>query len=157
MRKNQIAEIERVNADIKTGLSKEEVAIRTKNNYVNNTKQKTSKSYLKIFSDNICTFFNLVWLVIFVALMWVKEYPSLLFIVIVVANTAISIFQEIRSKRVVEKLSLVTAPKMTVVRDGEEIEISTNEIVLDEIIKIEIGNQIRCFGLESETNRKTNS
>lgn len=142
MRKKQIAEIERVNADTKTGLSKEEVAIRTKNNYVNNTKQKTSKSYLKIFRDNICTFFNLVWLIIFVALVWVKEYPSLLFIVIVVANTAISIFQEIRSKRVVEKLSLVTAPKITVIRNGEEVEISTNEIVIDEIIKIEIGNQI---------------
>ena len=134
--------IERYNPKIDKGLSNEQVCERISQKLLNNTKQKTSKSYLKIFADNIFTFFNFLWLAIFVALVVVKSYINLLFMVVVVLNTAIAIFQEIRSKKTVEKLSMITLPKTKVVRDGKEIEINSDEIVLDDILVLEIGNQI---------------
>ena len=127
MRKNKEElkqEIERFSPNINFGLSKEQVELRKSEKLVNNTKQKTSKTYLKIFLDNIFTFFNMLWLAIFIALIVVKSYENLLFIVVIFFNTLIAIIQEIRSKHVVEKLSLITAPKVKVVREGEEIEIS---------------------------------
>ena len=134
--------IERYSPNISFGLSSEQVLERKTNNLVNNTKQKTSKSYFRIFVDNIFTVFNMLWLVIFAVLVAFKSYENLLFMVVIVLNTAIAIIQEIRSKRTVEKLSLITAPKITVIRDGQEVEILSSEIVLDEIMVLSSGNQI---------------
>lgn len=145
MRKNKEElkqEIERFSPNINFGLSKEQVELRKSEKLVNNTKQKTSKTYLKIFLDNIFTFFNMLWLAIFIALIVVKSYENLLFIVVIFFNTLIAIIQEIRSKHVVEKLSLITAPKVKVVREGKEIEISSNEIVLDDVMILGSGNQV---------------
>ena len=145
MRKNKEElkqEIERFSPNINFGLSKEQVELRKSEKLVNNTKQKTSKTYLKIFLDNIFTFFNMLWLAIFIALIVVKSYENLLFIVVIFFNTLIAIIQEIRSKHVVEKLSLITAPKVKVVREGKEIEISSNEIVLDDVMILSSGNQV---------------
>ena len=144
MRKNKQQEeiVERFSPSQSEGLSLEQVSKRISQKLVNNTKQKTSKSYLKIFTDNIFTFFNMLWLAIFIALIIVKSYENLLFIIVIIFNTAIAIFQEIRSKRTVEKLSLITAPKITVVRGGKEEEIFSNEIVLDDVLVLSTGNQI---------------
>ena len=141
-RKKQQEPIVRYAAASDFGLNDEQIKERIEHKLVNNTKQKTSKSYLKIFSDNIFTFFNFLWLLIFIALIVVKSYVDLLFMVVIVLNTAIAIFQEIRSKKTVEKLSMITLPKTTVVRNGKEIEINSNEIVLDDILVLSIGNQI---------------
>lgn len=134
--------VERFSPNKNSGLSKEQVNQRILNNLVNNTKQKTSKSYARIFVDNIFTYFNMLWLAIFVALLIVGSYENLFFIVVILLNTAIAIFQEIRSKKTVEKLSLISSPKTKVIRDGEEKEILSEEIVLDDIIVLELGNQI---------------
>ena len=137
-----VTNIERYNPSVESGLVTEQINKRKEEKLVNNTKQKTSKSYFRIFFDNICTYFNLIWLLIFVALLVVKSYTNLFFMLVIVFNTAIAIFQEIRSKRTVEKLSMITLPKTKVVRNGEEIEILSEEIVLDDILVLEIGNQI---------------
>ncbi len=115
--------IERYSPDKNVGLSNEQIEKRKQQKLVNNTKQKTSKSYFRIFFDNIFTFFNLLWLGIFIALLVVHSYENLFFMVVILFNTAIAIIQEIRSKRTVEKLSLITAPTISVVRNGKEIEI----------------------------------
>ena len=143
-RKNLKEEVhtERFNATIDCGLSSAQVEQRKEEKLVNNTKQRTSKSYIRIFVDNIFTFFNLIWIAIFVALLWVKSYTNLFFIFVVITNTAIAIIQEIRSKRTVEKLSMITLPKSIVVRDGKEVEVSSDEIVLDDILVLTVGNQI---------------
>lgn len=142
-KKEQVKQnIERFSPNINFGLSNEQVEQRKSEKLVNNTKQKTSKSYLKIFVENIFTVFNMLWLAIFIALLVVKSYENLLFIVVVFFNTLIAIVQEIRSKRVVEKLSLITTPKVKVVREGKEIEINSSEIVLDDIMILSTGNQI---------------
>ncbi len=141
-KKKETQEIVRYNPDFKIGLTKDQVDLRKSQKLINNTKQKTSKSYFRIFFDNIFTFFNMLWLAIFIALAVVKSYENLLFIIVVFFNTAIAIFQEIRSKRTVEKLSMITAPTIIVVRDGEEKEVRADEIVLDDILVIVSGNQI---------------
>lgn len=134
--------IERFEPSLQQGLSDEQVQQRIKDKLVNNTKQKTSKSYFKIFFDNIFTFFNMIWLLIFIALLLVKSYVNLFFMVVIVMNTSIAIFQEIRSKKTVEKLSMITLPKSYVIRNGNQVEITSDQIVLDDIISLEIGNQI---------------
>lgn len=141
-KKRENIHIERFEPSLEQGLSSEQVNQRIKEKLINNTKQKTSKSYLKIFIENIFTYFNMIWLVIFVALLLVKSYINLLFIVVILLNTSIAIFQEIRSKRTVEKLSMITLPKSNVIRNGQQIEINSDQIVLDDIICLEIGNQI---------------
>lgn len=135
-------DVKRYMPDIQEGLNERQIKSRISQNLVNNTKQKSSRSYLKIFINNIFTFFNILWLGIFIALVVVKSYSNLLFMVVIVFNTGIAIFQEIRSKRVVEKLSLVTAPKIKVIREGKELDLSSEKIVLDDVIILSSGNQI---------------
>lgn len=140
--KNKNVHITRFEPSYNQGLSDEQVEQRIKEKLVNNTKQKTSKSYFKIFVENIFTFFNFLWLIIFFALLFVKSYTNLFFMVVIIMNTSIAIIQEIRSKKTVEKLSMITMPKSIVVRNGKEVEITSDKIVLDDVISLSIGNQI---------------
>lgn len=139
---NQEVPIVRYQTDIEHGLSEEQINERKENRLVNDTKIKTSNSYLHIFYKNIFTIFNLIWFVIAVALMWVNAWSDMLFLFIVIANTAISIFQEIKAKNTVEKLSLVTAPQIKVIRTGLQYEVKGEELLLDDVIILENGHQI---------------
>ena len=132
----------RYEPDIKVGLTKSQVDERIANNLINKTKVKSTKSYWSIFAKNIFTFFNMLWLIIAVALIAVGSYSDLIFIFVIVANTAIAIIQEIRAKITIEKLSIVTAPLVKTIRDGEEIMIASDQLLLDDIIVLKNGNQI---------------
>lgn len=134
--------VERYNPDIKIGLTKEQIENRTANNLTNNTKVKSTKSYASIFIKNIFTFFNMLWLIIAVALLLVGSYSDLIFILVIVANTAIAIIQEIRAKIAVEKLSIVTAPLVKTIREGTTQEIAADKLLLDDVIILTSGNQI---------------
>ncbi|MBP3431484.1 MAG: HAD-IC family P-type ATPase [Clostridia bacterium] len=134
--------IVRYQTDKDHGLSEEQVSERIEHKLVNDTKIKTSNSYFSIFVKNICTIFNLIWFVIAVALMCVNAWGDLLFLFVVGANTAISIFQEIKAKKTVEKLSMVTTPRIKVIRSGLQLEIKSEDLLLDDIIVLENGNQI---------------
>ncbi len=125
-----------------TGLTDEQILERKTSGLINNTKIKTSKSYVSIFVKNIFTFFNMIWLIIAVALCLVGAITDLMFLVVVVSNTAIAIIQEIRAKITVEKLSLQTLPHVKVIRNSQEVDINSEEIVLDDIIQLGNGNQI---------------
>lgn len=142
MAKKTSFEIQRFSPNIMTGLTDEQVNSRITQKLANDTKQKTSKTYFRIFVDNIFTFFNMLWLIIIIALTVVQSYADLLFIIIVAFNTGIAIYQEIKSKKTVQKLSLVTVPKIKVIRNSEEIEIFAEKIVLDDIIVLSAGNQV---------------
>lgn len=142
MSKKKNVDMSRYTPDINIGLSRQQVENRRVAGLVNKTKQNSGKSYFTIFFENICTFFNLIWALVFVALLAVKAYTDLLFIVVIVLNTAIAIAQEIKAKITVEKLSYVTAPKLTVIRDGKEEKIIATKLCLDDIVKLSIGNQI---------------
>lgn len=138
----QPIEIKRYKPTKTKGLSTKEVEERQAQGLVNDTKIKTSHSYLSIVIKNLCTFFNFLWLIISVALLCVGAYANMLFLVVIVINTLVAIIQEIKAKRTVEKLSLMTAPKIKVVRNGSQFEITSEELVLDDIIFLENGNQI---------------
>ena len=139
--KNQL-DIQRYSPLVTEGLLSEQVKEREENNLYNTVKQNTGKSVLRIIFENSVTFFNFIWLVIFVALLVVRSYSNLLFIIVIFLNTLISIVQEIKAKMVVEKLSIVTQPKVTVIRNGMTGEIMSNKLVLDDVIHLEIGNSI---------------
>jgi len=134
--------IVRYQTDIEHGLSEEQINERKEHKLVNDTKIRTSNSYFTIIRKNILTVFNMIWIVIAVALMCVGAWGDLLFLFVVIANTAISIFQEIKSKITVEKLSMVSVPKIKVIRTGLQLEVKSEDLLLDDIILLENGNQI---------------
>lgn len=144
--------IQRHNPDINQGLSLLQVQERKKDKLTNKIKQKSSKPIWKILFDNIVTFFNLIWVVILVALILVESYSNLLFVIVVSLNTLISIIQEIRAKITVEKLKLISTPRVKVLREGKIYEIFSNDLVLDDIIILSTGNQIPsdCILLEGK-------
>lgn len=142
--------IVRYQTDKELGLSEEQINERIEHKLVNDTKIKTSNSYLTIIRKNIFTIFNLIWIVIAVALMCVGAWSELVFLFVVLANTAIAIFQEIKSKNTVERLSMVSVPKIKVMRMGFQHEINGEQLLLDDIIILENGNQVPtdCIVLE---------
>ena len=145
MKKSTIStgEIERFFPDFNLGLSKIQSELRKEQGLVNKVSQKYSKSYLNIFTNNVCTFFNLLGLICFIALLATNASLSQFFFVFFyIANISIGIIQEVRAKKCIDKLSLVANKGVVVIRDGEEIELPTQDIVLDDIIKLSIGNQI---------------
>lgn len=135
-------DIVRYSPTIEEGLNKEQLDERINHKLYNVTKQKGNKSYFRICCGNIFTFFNFIWILIFSALMAVQSYSDLLFIVVIFLNTLISIIQECRAKATVEKLAMTTMPRVKVVRDSTILEVMAGNIVLDDVIKLEIGNSI---------------
>lgn len=134
--------VERYNPDVEGGLSNNQVLLRQKEKLTNITKQKTSKPFIKILFDNIFTYFNLIYLIILLALILVQSWTDLLFIIVISANVLIAIIQETKAKITVEKLKLVTTPRVKVVRNGKITNVFANKLVLDDIIKLSVGNQI---------------
>lgn len=124
------------------GLTDEEVNKRQEANLVNYDTSVPTKSIKKILFDNFFTLFNFLNLFLAIAIFLVGSYKNMLFLGIVIINTAISTFQEIHSKRVVDKLSIMASSKAKVIRNGKEQEISVNDIVLDDVLKFNTGNQI---------------
>ncbi|MFA5561922.1 MAG: HAD-IC family P-type ATPase [Eubacteriales bacterium] len=124
------------------GLSTAQVAACVAAGQVNRSTTRVGKTIPRIFFDNICTFFNLVWLLVTIALISVHSFSDLLFLVIIGLNTGIAIFQEIKAKRTVEKLSLTTNPKVRVLRDGEMTEVAAEELVPGDLIRLEVGGQV---------------
>lgn len=143
--KNHIIQqnIERYTPSISTGLSSNMVKSRIENGLINSVSKKYSKSYLNIFSNNVCTFFNLLGLICFISLLLVNaSFSQFFFVFFYIANITIGIIQEIRAKKCIDKLSIVADKGSKVVRDGEVIDIPSTEIVLDDVIILGIGNQI---------------
>ena len=134
--------IERYTPDIKCGLTNYEVDKRIKDNLVNIYTEVGTKTVSEIVKENVLTLFNIINVVLAIAVICVGSFKNLTFIIIITINTLISIIQELRSKRTLDKLKVVAASKVHVIRNSIEKEIGINEIVLDDIIKVEIGNQI---------------
>ncbi len=134
---------ERYAPDVNLGLSSRDVEIRESVGATNSSPRKYSKSYLSIFCNNILTVFNLLGLIVLVALLCVKApISNFFFVLFYIANISIGIIQEIRAKLTIEKLSLLAKKEVSVIRDGKKIKISSEKIVLDDIILLELGDQI---------------
>ena len=124
------------------GLSADEVRQRVAAGQVNENADVRTRSIPEIFRDNICTLFNLVNLVLAIAIFWTGEYRNLLFMAIIVCNIAIGIIQEVRSKLTLDRLSVVTATRAHVVRDGAGADLPLDQIVLDDVIVLRRGDQV---------------
>lgn len=124
------------------GLSLQEVEKRRQQGFVNvNTDVKT-KSIGQIMAGHILTLFNGLNLALALALLFVGSFKNMMFMGVVFSNTAIGIFQEIRSKRMVDRLAIVVSNRARVIREGKETEIHIEEIVKDDLIHLSRGNQI---------------
>lgn len=141
MKKNP-ENIKRYDTDAEKGLSDEIVEKRVLDNLVNVTKKGSTKSKKRIVFSNIFTFFNMLTLFIAIWLMTVQAWTDLVFLLIVSANTIIGIYQEIRAKKTIDKLSLLSAPSAVVIRGGIKQEIGVGDVVLDDLLVLESGNQI---------------
>ncbi len=128
--------------EVLVGLSAEEVEQRIKDGKVNTSSTVKTKSIRRIFYDNICTLFNLINVILFLLLLSVGSYKNLLFIGVVFCNTVIGIVQEIRSKKSVDSLTILTESKQEVLRGGEVVHVSKDEIVLGDILILSRGNQV---------------
>ena len=124
------------------GLSYEAVQERIANHQTNTPIEPPSMTEKQIIISNICTYFNLIFAIIAVLLIIVGSYRDLTFLPIIIANTLIGIVQQIRSKRTLEKLSVLNTPRATVIREGKEEEIPVEELVKDDVVIFTAGNQI---------------
>lgn len=127
---------------VSAGLSGDEVRERVAGGWTNYVKKSTAKPTWRIFADNICTYFNLIWAVIIVTLILLGEFDQLFFVAVIVANTAIAIILELRAKYTLEKLNLLTAPQIRTVRDGNTVLLPSDDLVLDDVILLAAGDLV---------------
>ena len=137
-------------SELPEGLTWEEVAEEMAEGNSNRTADKHGKSYLKIITDNLFTFFNCVWAVIAVVLVLVGSYDNLTFLAVVIPNLLLATIQEIRAKRAVRKLSVTTDPKAEVVRSGELTHVDGGDLVLGDVMRVEMGRQVLCDAIVIE-------
>ena len=146
MPKKQIlteSEIKRYQPKYEIGLSEEQVQKRIEQGLINEVSNGSNKTILSIFIKNIFTFFNVMFILI--ALLQASAHAPIMnysFLVLIIINTVIGIFQEIRTKITIDKLSLQSAPNACVVRNGEKIEVKLNQVVLDDIVFLSPGKAI---------------
>ena len=139
-------DVERYNPEPRQGLSDAQVAERVQQKLTNKTTRIVGKTYLQIVVDNVFNFFNILLYIMAGLLIFARKYDSLFFVVILVCNMGIGLFEDIHARRLMDKLQLVTQPKITAIREGKQIEIPTEEIVLDDVIGLSAGLQIPADG-----------
>ena len=141
---------EREKINLKTGLSSEEVQKRIEENLINYVDVPPTKTIKQIIISNFCTYFNFINVLLGGAILVAgiiggKLFDAIkncLFMGVIIANSVISTAQEIISKKIIDKLSVLSASKVMGIRDGKEVELSVEEIVLDDILEYKLGNQV---------------
>lgn len=138
--------VRRVLTKYDKGLTNYQVNLRKSQGLSNNTQIKVNRTYLDIFLKNFVTFFNILLIAIGAILIAAGKWDSCVFLVILIANISIGLFQDIRAKRMVDKLSLTTKSKVKVVREGRIKFIDSEDIVLDDVLIIGNDEIIPCDG-----------
>lgn len=124
------------------GLSTDEVIERTQAGQSNKPPKGPSKSIARVIFDHTFTYFNGIFAAIAVILILIKSYRDLTFLGVILANTLIGIIQELRTKKVLDNLTMLSAAKITAIRDGTPKKILTDDLVLDDIVILRAGEQI---------------
>ena len=132
------------------GLTDEQVARRVANGLVNTNTDVKTKTIGQIFRAHAMTLFNAVNVFLAILVMITGQYRNLTFLFVVFFNLFIGVFQEIRAKRMVDKLSIVTASGARVKRSGEERVIGIEEIVMDDVVLLKHGDQVPADGVVME-------
>ncbi|MDD4772072.1 MAG: cation-translocating P-type ATPase [Eubacteriales bacterium] len=141
-KKRETETLVRVKADGDTGLTREQVLARIRGGYVNTAVDPPSKSVRQIVFGNLFTYFNLIFFVLAIFVIAVGAYNDLLFLPVVIANILIGTVQEIKAKRTLDSLTLLTAARVQVVREGRVIETTPENLVVDDVVIFGPGSQI---------------
>lgn len=133
--------------DLEKGLTSEQVEKRLEDKLVNKTKKHVTKSYLQIVYENLFNFFNILLFAIIVVMIIARiELINFFFAGILGLNVIIGLYQDIRARKLIDKLKVVSSVRANVLRDGEYKQIRGNQLVLSDIIEIKQGNQLLCDG-----------
>ena len=146
----QFVECEIITTDMEKGLTADEVQQRIDSGKINGDQNVKTKSVAQILRENILTFFNFIFIVFAVLICFFidssEKFLTIVgnfgFLILIVFNALVGIVQELRAKHTIDKLSLISAPKAVVIRDGEQKEIDVKDIVLDDITVLASGSQI---------------
>lgn len=139
-----------------TGLTNEEVQERIAQGQVNNNENPNTRTYKQIILENTLTFFNFLNLVLLVFVLLVGSYKNSMFVGIIFINTVIGIIQEIRAKKTIDKLTILTESKTVVLREGKKWKISTEKLVVDDLIFLKAGEQVPADAKILEGNLEVN-
>lgn len=146
----------RIETSPEHGLTSEQVRQRIDEGLDNHPPEPPSKSAGEIIADNVFTYFNFIFLILTLLLIFARNYRDLTFLPIIIANTLIGIVQEMRAKKVLDRLSMMNAPETAVIRDGMESFVPSAELVLDDIAVFRAGNQISADAVIIDGNVSVN-
>lgn len=132
----------RYRPDHQTGLTAQQVQEHRMHGWTNQPVDPSSKTTKEIIQENVFTYFNLIFLVLAVLLCLVGSFRDLTFLPVIVLNTLIGIIQETRAKKVLDNLTMLNAPHAMVIRDGKKSQINAEDLVVDDIVIFEAGNQV---------------
>ena len=130
-----------------SGLSTAEVEFRKKAGLSNECVDSSTKTVAQIIRSNVVTYYNLIFLIITILLIVVGSFRDLTFLPIIIANMLIGIIQELRSKKILDDLTILNTPKITVRRNGSDQEVLADELVQDDVITLSAGGQIPADAL----------
>lgn len=139
---NEKIDINRITPDADYGLTDKQVEKYKKNGWSNEAVKPPVRTAKEIVAENIFTYFNLIFLILTLLLCLVNSFRNLTFLPIIIANIFIGIIQELRAKKVVDKLTMLNVPQAMVVRNGEVTQVNAEDLVLDDIVIFKTGNQI---------------
>ena len=125
-----------------SGLTSDQVQERIAQGKINLNADLKTKSIKELFIENLCTLFNLINLILAILVIATGAFKNLTFLGVVFLNTAIGVIQSVRSKRMVDKLTLLATKRVVAIRDGEEVELDLDQIVLDDLVRLGRGDQI---------------
>lgn len=132
----------RYRPDYRKGLTSQQVQEHRLHGWTNRAVESASKTTKEIIHENVFTYFNLIFAVLAVLLCIAGSFRDLTFLPVIIANTLIGIIQEVRAKQVLDKLSMLNAPRSAVVRDGKKKIVDSEELVLDDIVIFKAGSQV---------------
>lgn len=145
----------RYDPDLTYGLTAEEVSDREAEGLINVTVRKGQKTVRQIVLSHTLTYFNLLNILLGILVATTGQWKNMLFLGIIIGNSAIGIFQELKVKSLIDNLTVITAARVTAIRDGSEEEMPIDNIVVDDVIKLGPGDQVvtdgrvfDCRGLE---------
>ena len=140
----------------KKGLTTIEINQRIQENKVNGESKKLSKSTINIIKENIFTYFNLLNVILFIFVFTTGKYQNAMFMGAVITNALIGMIQEIRAKKLLDQIRILTTTKVNAYRDDAWIEISVDEIVQDDVLGLQAGIQVPIDGVITEGSLEIN-
>lgn len=138
--------ITRVTPSVEKGLTQQQVDERKSLGLINKTNVVVGKTYLEIILTDLFSFFNILMFVIGGLMIAAQYWMGLTFAIVLLANIGISLYEDLKARRLMSKLRVLTQPKATVIRDGKSSVVELNEVVLDDLIALQTENQISVDG-----------